>query len=77
MVFNSLDDITRKKVALKAQLKAQEKHMTALKTALVSPIKDSSGKGKRSISSVVNAKNVIAALDGVWFVWKLYKKFKK
>lgn len=82
MVYNSLDDIARKKAALKAKLKMQEKQMSALKTTLMTPAKPAkTSKGRFSFLGNMDTKSLLSAAistaDGAWFAWKLYRKFKK
>lgn len=83
MPYTSLDDIARKKAALKAKLTMQEKQMSALKTTLLAPVKPAkkTSKGRFSFLGNMDAKSLlstaISAADGAWFAWKLYRKFKK
>lgn len=83
MPYTSIDDIARKKAALKAKLTMQEKQMSALKTALLSPTKPvkSNRKSRFGFLGNMDTKSLLSAAistaDGVWFAWKLYRKLKK
>ncbi len=82
MPYTSLDDIARKKAALKAKLKMQEKQMSTLKTTLMTPVKPAkTSKGKFGFVRGMDTKKLLSVAlstaDGAWFVWKLYRKFKK
>lgn len=82
MPYTSLDDIARKKAALKAKLAMQEKQMSALKTSLMAPVTPAkNSKGKFGFVRSMDAKKLLSVAlstaDGAWFAWKLYRKFKK
>lgn len=82
MAFNNIDDISRRKAALKAELKLHEKQIKSIKISLLTPAPSSKKNGKQAgLLSLVNSKNVVATtitvLDYAWMAWKLYKKFKK
>lgn len=81
MVYNNLNDISRKKAALRAELKIHEKNISSLKTALLAkPAAEKKGVSKKGIMGLVNTKNIVTtsltALDYGWFLWKMYKKLK-
>ena len=81
MVYKNLHDLARKKAALNAELKMHEKQIKALKTSLLAPAPQTKGKGAKGFLGIINSKNVVSTtisfLDGAWFAWKLYKKFKR
>lgn len=82
MVYNNLNDISRRKAALKAELKMHEKQISNIKKSLLSPTTSNTRKGQKAgVLSLVNSKNIVSTtvsvLDFAWFAWKIYKKFKK
>lgn len=82
MAYNNIDDISRRKAALKAELKVHEKQIKSLKKSLLTPSSSSKKTGSRaSMLSLVNSKNIVSTtitvLDYAWMAWKLYRKFKK
>ncbi len=81
MEYNTLNDIARRKAALKAELDLHAKNIEKLKKALLAKDEPSADKGKKGFFARVNTKNLISTaistVDGAWFAWKLYKKFKR
>ncbi|MCF0244321.1 MAG: hypothetical protein HUK06_06065 [Bacteroidaceae bacterium] len=78
--FTSLDDISRRKAELRAELDTHSRKILAIKKSLLSP-DSSSASNKKGLSRFINKQNVITtaitAFDGARFAWKLYRRFKK
>ncbi len=81
MEYNSLNDISRRKAALNAELDLHAKNIEKLKKALLAKDELSATNGKKGFFGRINKKNLvstaISTVDGIWFAWKLYKKFKR
>ncbi len=73
--YNSLDDIRHRKEMALAQIRANNKEMGFLWKGLFERHQPKRNSKAFTVSSIL--KTGIGVFDGVLFIWKLYRKFKR